>query len=161
MFRVLILWCNLLLYSIIKSWRKTLERYLLFQEEVCSWRHLKTEKLLTARTHSGALLFKSEEEETWRVFSLMPDQVLPVVQLLSYLPATSKIQCRLLLNSCFYILKNIIISSISLLFFSLHRLVYLVFSYRLVFIFSDCWSVLFPDLVFLHLAKGQKLCKSK
>lgn len=118
---------------------------LLLQAEVCSYRHSKAKKLQTLQVHIPGLYYLEAKRKPEECFLQCLIGYFPQFTQ-SYLSTTPAIQCCLLLNSSFYIFENISISSISLLFASLHSLLQSIFSYRLVLFFqiSDqfcfaCW----------------------
>lgn len=104
---------------------------LLLQAEVCSYRHSKAKKLQTLQVHIPGLYYLEAKRKPEECFLQCLIGYFPQFTQ-SYLSTTPAIQCCLLLNSSFYIFENISISSISLLFASLHSLLQSIFSYRLV-----------------------------
>lgn len=104
---------------------------LLLQAEVCSYRHSKAKKLQTLQVHIPGLYYLEGKRKPEECFLQCLIGYFPQFTQ-SYLSTTPAIQCCLLLNSSFYIFENISISSISLLFASLHSLLQSIFSYRLV-----------------------------
>lgn len=104
---------------------------LLLQAEVCSYRHSKAKKLQTLQVHIPGLYYLEAKRKPEECFLQCLIGYFPQFTQ-SYLSTTPAIQCCLLLNSSFYIFENTSISSISLLFASLHSLLQSIFSYRLV-----------------------------